>query len=65
MTIGLYGGDNRTLMREDRRGEIRLEKRNRKEEEREKSRAERNIFCFLICCMLLLLCWQLLCHDYC
>lgn len=38
MTIGLYGGDNGTLMREDRRGEIRLEKRNRKEEEREKKK---------------------------
>lgn len=38
MTIGLYGGDNRTLMREDRRGEIRLEKCNRKEEEREKKK---------------------------
>lgn len=41
MTIGLYGGDNRTLMREDRRGEIRLEKHNRKEEEREKKKQSR------------------------
>lgn len=65
MKICLYDSDNRTLMREDRRGEIRLEEHNRKEKGREKAEPRETSFVFLICFMLLLLCWQLLCHGYC